>query len=155
MLAKLFIIVLFFASLALQSCNSLASQNSEPEVVKIVPAEIKQETPQLRKDEIPKQQKVEFKGVSFTYNPQIFGEVKTEEVAEYALENEDDKPDGVEPQHRLFTFSLKPGFSEMYLAVYPIDDFPRMYTVDKESVKAMEKGIRDFKKVLEDKNFRV
>lgn len=154
MLTKLFIINLFLASLALQSCNSVASQSSKPEVVKVPPTEVKQETPQPQKDEIPNQQKVEFKGVSFTYNSQIFGEVKTEEVAEYPLEVADFKPDGVEPQHRLFTFDLATGFSEMYLAIYPIDDFPRMYAVNKSSVKFMEDEVRNLKKVLKDKNFR-
>lgn len=154
MLKNFFIIGLFLASLGFQSCSSATSQSSN-NAVKNPNSEVKSERSQLPKDEIPNQQNVDFKGVSFTYNPQIFGEVKTEEVAEYPLEAADFKPDGVEPQHRLFTFDLKTGFSEMHLAVYPIDDFPRMYAVNKLSVKAMEKEIRDLKKVLKDKNFRV
>lgn len=100
-------------------------------------------------------QTVNFKGVSFNYNPQIFGAVEMEEVAEQPLENKDDKPDSVAPQHRLFTFDLSTDFSEMYIAVYPIDDFPRMYAVNKSSVEAMKEEIKNLKKVLKDKNFRV
>jgi hypothetical protein len=92
--------------------------------------------------------------VSFSYNPQIFGEVKMEEVVERPLNNEDDKPDYVEPQHRLFTFDLSTGHREMYLAVYPVEDFPRMYSVNKESVEYMKAEINNLKKVLKDKDFR-
>ena len=85
---NLFIIGLVLVSLSLQGCDSAISQSSE--------SEIKSATPQPQK-ELSIQQRVEFKGVSFTYNPQVFGEVKSEEVAEYALQAEMDKPDSVAP----------------------------------------------------------
>jgi hypothetical protein len=148
MLAKLFIIVLFFASLALQSCNSVASQNSESEIAKIVPAEIKQQTPQPRKDEVPKQQKVEFKGVSFTYNPQIFGEVKTEEIEELRLEGETDKPDSVAPRHVLFKIKKSGEERESKIYVFPIEDFRRMFAVSIKTQKYFDEKIKDLKDAI-------
>lgn len=97
---------------------------------------------------------VNFKGVSFRYNQKIFGEVRAEEIADYFLQGETDKPDFVAPKHRLFTFDLATDYSPMEIAVYPINDFPRMYAVNKSSVEMMEKEIEGFKKVLKDKNFR-
>jgi len=144
---NLFIIGLVFVNLLLQGCDPIISQSSK--------AEIESSTPQARKDEVPKQQKVEFKDASFSYNPQIFGKVKSEEVAEYELQEETDRPDGVAPQHRLFTFDLSTPFSDTYIAVYPINDFPRMYAVNKASMKAEKEEINNLRKVLEDKNFRV
>ncbi len=143
---NLFIIGLILASLVLQGCDSAVSQSSK--------TENKSATPQPQQ-EISKQQKVEFKGVSFSYNPRVFGEIKSEEIAEYPLQEETFKPDGVAPQHRLFTFDLATDFSPMYIAVYPVSDFPRMYAVNKSSVKAMEEEIINLQKVLQDKNFRV
>jgi len=147
MFKYLFIIGLVFVSFLVQGCNPVISQNSK--------SEIKSETPQLRKDEVPKQQKVEFKGVSFSYNPQIFGKVKSEEVAERPLEDETHKPSYVTPKQRLFAFELATDFSEMYLTVSLINDFPRMYAIDPLSVKGAIKDNENLRKVLKDKNFRV
>jgi len=94
---NLIIISLIFASLLLQGCSSVIPQCSKTEV--------KSETPQPRKDEVSKQQKVEFKGVSFNYNPQIFGQVKAEETAERPLEDGTHKPDYVAPQQILFKWN--------------------------------------------------
>lgn len=138
-------IVAIFLSFVIQGCNSTYSENAVAKVAVQIP------TPQTA---IVTEKKVEFKSVSFTYNPQIFGEVKTEEVPDYRLQEETDKPDGVEPQHRLFTFDLSTPYSPMEIAVYPINDFPRMYTVNKSSVEEMQKEIENFKRVLKDKNFR-
>lgn len=135
---------LFFPGLAIQNCNTVDSSNLASESITGNP------TPQT---EIVSGKKVEFQGVSFLYNPQIFGEVKAEEVAGHFLENETDKPDFVAPRHRLFTFDLSTGYSPMQIAVYPINDFPRMYAANKSSVKAMEEEIENFKKVLINKNF--
>lgn len=146
MLIKILVFgVLFFPSLAIRSCNILDSSNLSSEAIAGKP------TPQT---ENSSEKKIEFKGVSFTYNPQVFGKVKTEEIADYPLKEETDKPDYVEPQHRLFTFDLSTEYSPMQIAVYPINDFPRMYAISKSSMKAMENEINDFKKVLKDKGFR-
>lgn len=147
MTKQLFIIGVFFVSFISQSCSSAASQNS--------PSQIKGETSQLQDAELPKQKKADFEGVSFTYNPQIFGEVRSERVAAHPLENSTDKPDSVAPAYRLFTFDLSTPYSNMEIAVYPIDDFPKMYAVNKSSVEASKKQNEYLRKVLKDKNFHV
>lgn len=144
----LFAAILVFTSLVFLNCNSATSQNLNIET------EGESPKPQPRV-EIPKHEIVNFEGVSFTYNPQVFGKVKSELVAEQFLENETDKPDGVEPRHRLFTFDLSMPYSDMTVAVYPIDDFPRMYAVNKSSVEAAKKNTGNLRKVLKDKDFRV
>lgn len=143
---KIFIISAIFLSFGIQSCDSADSRNLDSEIA------VQTQTPQTQNI---LEKKVEFNGISFTYNSQIFGEVKAEEIADYFLEYETDKPDYVAPQHSLFTFDLSTGYSPMQIAVYPIDDFPRMYAVNKSSMNAMQESINDFKKVLKDKNFRV
>lgn len=142
---KIFIISAIFLSFMIQSCNFADSRNLDSEI------DFQPPTPQT---ENISEKKVEFKGVSFSYDPQIFGKVKAEEIADYFLDYETDKPDGVQPQHRLFTFDLSTRYSPMEIAIYPINDFPRMYAVNKSSMKAMQEEISDFKKVLKDKNFR-
>ena len=151
---------LFSASLFSHACKSSAAAddlktgNTTAQNQSVNSASIGNAAPQIEQSKATSQM-VNFKGVSFNYNPQIFGAVKSEEVTEYALPDATYKPDGVEPQHRLFTFDLTTDFGEMYIAVYPIDDFPRMYAVNKSSVKALEKEVNGFKKVLKDKNFRI
>lgn len=103
-----------------------------------------------------KDENVSFKGVSFKYDPKIFGKVTAEDVPEWHLENETDKPDGVAPRHVKFTFDLCKTIYcwEGSLEVYPINEFPQMYAVNKQLVQATEKEIEALKKVLIDKNFR-
>lgn len=152
---KLFIIGLFFASFALQSCNSVASQNSEPEVINIAPAEVKQETPQPRKDEFPNQQKVEFKGVSFTYNPQILGELEVKEVNELPLKNETDKADSVVPQHLFIKFKKTDFRRKTEIYIFPVADYRRMYAVSNELTERFDDELKALEMTIKDKNFRL
>lgn len=142
---KVFVLSLFLLSLVMQNCNSVDSSGINAGSVMQTP------TPQTL---IATEKKVEFKGVNFTYNPQILGEVKSEEIADYPLEEETFKPDFVEPQHRLFTFDLPTEYSPMQIAVYSVNDFPGMYAVNKSSVKMMEEEISNLKNVLKNKDFR-
>lgn len=152
---------LFSASLISCACksSSAAADNAEIEKKQIVADDRvanfanKSTAPKIEKPNA-KLQAVNFKGVSFTYNPQVFGKVKSEEVAEYVLQNATDKPDYIAPRHRLFSFDLSTDYNEMSVAVYPIDGFPQMYAADESSVEAQIELIRDFKKALKDKNFR-
>jgi hypothetical protein len=140
-------LILVFAGLFAQSC---ASTNVDSIALKAELFFGKQLEPNK---EVLANQTVSFKGVSFNYNPQIFGEVKSEEVPEYALQYETDKPDGVEPRHIRFIFDS--GRSDGEISVFPLEDFPRMYAVNKSSVKYIEKEIADLKKALKDENYRV
>ncbi|MCD9188618.1 MAG: hypothetical protein LUM44_19525 [Pyrinomonadaceae bacterium] len=156
-MSKIFLIIaLICAGMPLQSRNSVSSQsvatlNSSytPPVPATTP------TPET-KIKVSSNGKAAFKGVSFSYNQKVFGAVKAEKIAEYLWENEDMKPDSVEPEHRNFSFELpKSEFGKMYLAVYPLADFPRMYAVSKTYEEDMKEEIADLKKVLADKDFRV
>lgn len=156
-MSKLFFITaLIFAAFLLQSCKSANSQaietqngNYTPPIPETAP------TPET-KTRVSSNGKAEFKGVSFSYNPQVFGEVKAEEVAEFVLEGEDHKPDNVAPAHRYFEFDLpKAEYNKLYISVYPLADFPRMYAVSKIYEESMKKEVNDLEKVLIDKYFRV
>lgn len=151
-----FITALICAGLFFQSRNLVSSQAVETlngSYTPPVPATMP--TPET-KIKVSFNGEVAFKGVSFSYNQKIFGEVKAEEVAEYLWESEDMKPDGVEPAHRNFSFKLpKSEFGEMYLAVYPLADFPRMYAVSKTYEESMKEEVANLEKVLADKDFRV
>ncbi len=156
MTKKSAIIGLIFVSFILQSCHSTNLQTVEAQNSNYTPP-VPETTPKPdMKIKVSSNGKAEFKGASFTYNPQVFGEVKAEEVEEYPLAQADFKPDGVEPAHRYFEFDLpKSEFGEMYLAVYPVEDFPRMWTVSKEGEEYIKKEIIGLGKVLIDKDFRV
>ncbi len=136
-------------SFLLQGCNPVISQNSK--------SEIKSETPQPRKDKTLKQQKVEFKGVSFIYNAQILGAVKSEEVAERPLEYETDKADYVAPQHILFKLKNSKINRESVVYVFPIEDYRRMYPVSSKYNyrEQFDEELKGLQKVIEDKNFRI
>jgi predicted small secreted protein len=154
MAKSLLIIGLIFASFTLQSCNSTTSRANEiqvsGEVVQYLNAQPEQE------NAITKISggKVEYKGVSFKYNPQIFGEVEAKEVAEHPLQCDDCKPDGVAPQHILFTFK-KEHPREFTLAVYPVDDFRSVWCpVEKYTTKIFDEDLKYLKETIKNPKFR-
>jgi hypothetical protein len=158
MLINFFAVILVLVGLAISACKK---QSCSPDVIRNTP-EIKPSPyesefslRQAGEIQLPSGGEIAYKGVSFNYNPKIFGEVKVREVNEYALKNESDRPDSVAPERLIFTFDLLTDFTRTYIAIYPIEEFPRMYAVNKESMKAMQEEIRDFKKVLQNKNYRV
>ncbi|HEX8288558.1 MAG TPA: hypothetical protein VF556_11205 [Pyrinomonadaceae bacterium] len=99
--------------------------------------------------------KVEYKGVSFEYNPQIFGKVTSEEVAEFPLENEDNKPDNVAPRHIFFKLSKPNQNREIKIAIYPVEDFKKMFAVSKSETRRVENEFNNLRKVLKNEKFRV
>ena len=152
----IFTTVLIFMSFVLLNCNSATSQNLNTETERETPqtpsaAETKSETPQLTPTvELPKQQKVDFKGVRFTYNPQIFGEVEVEEVEELPLAQESDKPDSVAPRHILFKIKTSDKRRESSIYIFPIEDFRRMLAVSAETRNYFDEKIKDLKDATTD-----
>ena len=138
-------LVLLSLSLVLQNCNSTAPQKAD--------AEITNET-----SPTPTQSpKIDFKGVSFTYNPQIF-EIKTESIIhESPLQNESDKPGREFPNHIAFSLQVKNKLiePEATIKILPIADYRRMYAVSGGYTKAFDENLEDLRRVLTDKNFRV
>ncbi len=97
---------------------------------------------------------VEFEGVSFTYDPSVFGGVKTELVPDYPLDDPDFKPDGVEPEHVQFTFDLHHDYSNAELAVFPLNRFPEMYAKNPYSVTQMKREIEALRQLVKNKDYR-
>lgn len=98
---------------------------------------------------------VDFKGVSFRYDPKILGKVTAEYIPDYPLEDPTFRPDEVEPRHVKFTFPCKSDYCwEGFIAIYPLEDFPRMYAVNKEMMQGMEEEVQAMRKVVNDKNVR-
>jgi len=107
-----------------------------------------------QKNENQSSGKVDFKGVSFSYNPQIFGAAEFEEVAEFPLENESDKPDNVAPRHLLLTLK-KSNRREAVIAVYPIRDFRRVWKpVEKNTKYIFDDELENLRKVIKNTKFR-
>ena len=60
---------------------------------------------------------VSFEGITFRYDPHVFGDVKKEVVPESKLEDPTFKPDGVAPEHVLFEFDYGKEFNRWQFAV--------------------------------------
>lgn len=101
------------------------------------------------------QERIEFKGISFTYNPKVLGKISSEEVPAFPLEAADHKPDFVAPKHRRFTFRIaKAGWDEGSIEIYPVKDFPEMFAVDPYQVARIKKELGELRKLLKDKTHR-
>ncbi len=146
MLKKIFIGGLCLASLGLQGCGSAISQSSKSEIKTETTPKVETATPR----------KVEFKNVSFTYDPQILGAVEMEEIAERPLENETDKPDYVAPQHLLFKFKKPKINREATVYVFPIEDYRRMYPAASkyDYRQQFDEELQGLRKAIKDKNYR-
>jgi hypothetical protein len=97
---------------------------------------------------IPLRKKVEFENVSFQYDPCAFGNVKAEKVPDHRLENPDDKPDEVAPEHMRFEFENGPKGWEPFVEVYSVQRFPEMYAANKQSMRGMKQEISNLKSVI-------
>lgn len=149
-----FLLVLLLLSLVLQSCNSNTAQKVDTDIVSET-SPTPTQTPQ--NENLPQSAKVEFKGVSFTYNPQIF-EIKSESIIhETPLQDETEKPGGEFPTHIVFTLEAKNKLIEpkLTIKIMPIADYRRMYAISKSYTEAFDKNLDNLRKVLIDKKFRV
>lgn len=100
-------------------------------------------------------QEVDFEGVSFRYDPRVFGDVTKEVVLEHKLQNPTDKPDYVAPQHIRFEFEFGREHSKARIAVYPLDGFDDAYAINSNMVKVITDDIAGLRKVLKDPSFRL
>jgi len=104
---------------------------------------------------IPSDQAVEFEGVSFHYDPRVFGDVKKEVVPERKLERPDNKPDYVAPDYVQFEFESGEENNKARIAVYPLDKFDDAYAINPDMVKYIKDHIAGLRKVLKDPSFRL
>lgn len=95
-----------------------------------------------------------FAGVSFRFNPQVFGKVFPQEVEESRLQEPDEMPDGVEPRHVVFTFELKKQYNEAHVTVYSAREFPRMFDKNLEMKKGIVDEFRNLSRVLAQPSLR-
>jgi hypothetical protein len=138
------------AVLFLNSCHSAQAVDS---LQKAEPTAEKQ--PESLTKQLPVNQKVNFKGVSFSYNPQIFGEVKIEEIDEAPLGGEDYKPDENFPKHVEFLFEKTKHSTRARIAIVPIADYRRMFAVSNYLTKEFDKNLTNVQKAIKNKSFRV
>jgi hypothetical protein len=111
--------------------------------------------PRRLKNPIPDAGKIDFKGVSFSYDRQIFTEAKSEELPEQPLGAEDEKPDSVAPRHILFSLKSPGQKRDTLIYVFPVADYRRMYAVSKNYTEQFDKEITGLQKAIKDKNFQI
>ncbi len=141
MTKAILVTALILASLFWQGCGKAEADSSLPRLEPPV-------------EKLPASQTVNFKGVSFNYNPQIFGEVKSEEADAIPLNDETAKPDSVVPKHIRFTFNLR-AEDQPVISVFPLKDYRQMYAVSKSCTEVFDQNVNDLRKVLKDERFRV
>jgi len=150
---KLLIIGLIFGAFILQSCNSTISKAVETQIT----VEVAKPLKPVQEKVIAKQSgsKVEFKGVSFSYNPQIFGEVEMEEVPEQPLENETEKPFSEQSKHLYFTFKDVKQNQITNIKIFPVEGFKSAFAVSRNYIELFDEQLNGLRKVLKYENFRI
>lgn len=157
--------LLLLASLSvaafLSGCQTASAENFDRETGKTLVQAVLAETPPANQSATPTKQSktsrqtASYKGVSFDYNAQIFGEAVPEEVAEQILENETDKPDNVHPRHVRFTFKKQNRKTDHTIAVFPIEDYRRIWrNAGKHDAARFEEKLSAVGKAVRDKNYR-
>ncbi len=98
--------------------------------------------------------KVEFKGVSFTYDPRIFSGVRCEEVLEDSPVNtESDKPGENFPKH--IVFYLKSHGREATIHVIPIIEYRRMFAISENLTRFFDERLDGIRRASIDEKFRI
>lgn len=154
---------LFSASLFSHACKSAAAADDlkmgrEQTIVQnqsANSANIDNAAPQIEKSET-NFQTVNFKGVSFNYNPQIFEKVELEDAVEDSpLQQESDKPGEDFPKHTAFHLKCSKLEREATIRILPIEDYRRMYAVSKSLTKFFDERLNALQKILKNEKFRV
>lgn len=152
MINKLFAISLVAINVASFGCSSNNRQNAQPKI-EIVNTTTSNQTKQSKTP--TGSGKVDFKSVSFNYNPQIFDEIKPQEVEASPMLNETDKPGAEYPRHISFDIKLAGGNQKGTLKILPIEDYKKMYAISKSYTDAINENFADLKKIIKDTNFRL
>ncbi len=121
-----------------------------PVVAPILPATESKPLPDGRK-------MASFEGVTFEYDPALFGDAKGEFVAATPLQSADEKPDGVYPRHRRFSFGPAVKGKDAghdpylipYVAVFPIEEFKKAYAVVPDMAKGLTEEIAKIRTISE------
>lgn len=141
--------ILFSASLFLQSCASTNADGVAPNTEIVF-----QEKSEKGDKTLFTNGSVNFKGVSFSYNPLVFGEVEAEELSQQPLENETDKPDSVYPQRIHFSFNNLKQDLESSISVFSLEDYRGMYAVSTNATEMFDENLKDVRMILKNKSHR-
>lgn len=98
---------------------------------------------------------VEFKRVSFRYDPTVFGKVRSESIPARLLQEEGDQPEGVAPEYTHFAFDFGREDNDAHISVYPLNDYARAYSVNSKLVKFVQQKIKGLKEVIRDPSYRL
>lgn len=157
MIKTILLLSLFLASLFPAACSSIRADklppNIEPEVNSQTDDGAK---PQESAIQLSSGGKVDFEGVSFNYNPQIF-ELRSESIVqESPMQDETEKPGENFPNHIAFSLYAKNKLIavEATIKILPIADYRRMYAVSKDLTETFDENIDNLRKVLKNRNFR-
>lgn len=143
-------LILFPASLFLQACATTNADGIAPQSEIAFQNQSEQENKTVFANG-----KVNFKGVSFNYNSQIFGEVEAEEILkEMPMEDETEKPGWNFPKHIIFRFKNTNPENEAAIRILPIEDYRRMYAVSKDNIEWLDKYLKDVQGTIKNKNYR-
>lgn len=145
------LICLFISVLTLQGCGTPVAQIAETENSSIAAVNQAENPPPKGETQTFSDGKVDFKGVSFDYSPQVFSEITAEEKMDLPLDNETDKPDSVMPKHISLTVKVSNIKSEGTIKIIPIKDYRRMYAVSKQLAAEFDDQLEDVKKEIRGK----
>ncbi len=92
-------------------------------------------------------------GVSLTYDDALAREVKAETVPAAPLENADEKPDGVYPEHVTFTLVGLNGapadsFSEPVVRVCPVAEYLKAFSISPRHVKDARRTLDELRRLI-------
>lgn len=100
------------------------------------------------------EKRISYEGISFTYDSNLFSDVKPGTAAAAPLQDASDKPDYVAPKHINFRFrgeyakKYKQSFFNPKVAVYSVDEYKQAFSLSKDYVTNLEKEIENLKTVL-------
>lgn len=164
MTGRLLLFGLFSATLFLHGCKRASADDlkirNEQSLVQNQPDDLARADNAAPKTERPRanSQTVNFKGVSFNYNPQIFGAVETEEVTEDEPLYETEKPGENFPKHLEFYFkqtnAANHSTDKGRIAVVSLENYRRMFAASNEMTEGFDENLKNLRKVLANKNFR-
>lgn len=152
---------LFFAAAFSSGGKTASAESFNRKTGKTSTQAVPAETPLPNQSAAPtgqsktRRQTANFEGVSFEYDPQIFGEAVPEAVAEQQLEHETDKPDYIHPRHVRFTFKKQNRQNDYTIAVFPLADYRRIWkNAGKGNAAWFEKRLSEVRKAVKNKNYR-
>jgi hypothetical protein len=101
----------------------------------------------------PAKRKAAHDGVSLTYDASLAGEARGETAPASPLENADEKPDGVYPEHVVFTLvgrSVGPpdSFHEPVVRVCPVAGYLKAFSVSPRYVKDAERTLNELRRLI-------